>query len=54
MDPWDVDDIADGIRRIVAAYPELAKNTTIAAERFRMSLIAEAYGRLYSETGQRA
>ena len=54
VDPWDVDDIADGIRRIVAAYPELAKNTTIAAERFRMSLIAEAYGRLYSETGQRA
>ena len=54
VDPWDVDDIARGIRKIVVAYPELANNTTIAADRFRMSLIAQAYGRLYSEAGHRA
>ncbi len=47
VDPWDVDDIADGLRRIIAAYPDVAKNTTIAADRFRASLITEEYHRLY-------
>ena len=47
VDPWDVDDIAHGLRRIIDAYPDVAKNTTIAADRFRASLITEEYHRLY-------
>ena len=53
VDPRDVDDIAAGIRRSIASYPELAKNTTAAADRFRMSLIAEEYCRLYESARKR-
>lgn len=49
VDPLDVEDIAHGIRRSLAAYPDLAKHAVPAADRFKMSRIAERYERLYSE-----
>lgn len=49
VDPRNVNDIAEGIRRVIEAYPSLAKNTVPAAERFRTALIAERYHSLYTE-----
>lgn len=48
-DPLDTADIAEGLRRILAAYPALAKNAVPAADRFRMSLVAERYRAMYDE-----
>ena len=49
-DPKDVDDIAAGLRRIIAEYPALAENAVPAADRFRTARIAETYRDLYVET----
>lgn len=47
VDPRNVDDVAAGIRRVMAEYPVLAQRTTAAADRFRRDRIAEEYRRLY-------
>ena len=47
VDPRNVDDIAAGIRRVMAEYPALTERTAAAADRFRRDRIAEAYRRLY-------
>jgi len=49
VDPRDVEDIAAGIRKVMARYPDLAGNTVRAAERFRTALIAERYFDLYAQ-----
>lgn len=56
VNPRDTDDIAAGIRRVMAEYPALTQHTAAAADRFRKGRIAEEYRRLYetvaSETGR--